>query len=377
MAALLSLSLGLQRRQVRMMVSKEPRMARGRKLPHRRPVDRATEVALLHQVQASVAVAELRAELTGEQPGTAKRRAKGPAADAPSMDEAVAASAGVSVEEIVAVEAAGRAAREALCRAHVGLVSAEAWRLSFESKVDMTFADLKQEGFIGLTRAMEKFDLKRAEKVRFSSYATFYIKEAMQRALHWNGRPVRLPVSQYKKWDKVKRAATEIEQRLGREATQAEIAEVTGMKVEVIEKLKGYMTQRVRSLEQMAGERQKSSWGAGIAVGDETADQEDELVGVEPTPEEFLEEGEWVQMLQRVLPPKEVDVVMLKYGGDSIKKNAEVGKILGLGRSAMSWRLNNAMDRLRADIERGDVNEEAIRAFQHSLEQGSEGVRTA
>lgn len=202
----------------------------------------------------------------------------------------------------------------------------------------MPIMDLIQEGNIGLMHAAEKYDYKKEN--RFSTYASWWIKESMQRAIDQQSREIRVPVHVAENMKRVQKTARELQQDLGRDATPEEIARKMGDKTaEEVSNIIAYLQNPV-SLETPVGEDGESS------LGDMMEDR------TEPTPEEALDilaRKEEVQELLEGLTEKERQVLSLRYGLKDGKPQTleEIGSSLGVTRERVRQIESRAMEKLR------------------------------
>jgi RNA polymerase primary sigma factor len=229
---------------------------------------------------------------------------------------------------------AGYAARDHLIMANTRLVISVAKRYRGRG---VPFHDLIQEGNLGLMRAVDKFDPGRGYK--FSTYATWWIRQAVTRAVADQGRTIRLPVHMGESIGKINRTASQIEQDRGRPPSPEEIADEMGLKPRRVRWMLR-VARRPLSLQKLVGEEKDSELGSFIE-DDETP----------PPPEEaertmlrtILEE------LLNTLRPREERIVRLRFGlqDGQIYTLEEIGDKFGLTRERIRQIEKQALRRLR------------------------------
>ena len=228
----------------------------------------------------------------------------------------------------------GQAGQEHLIKANSRLVVSVAKKYVGRG---VPFLDLIQEGNIGLIRAVKKFDFRRGFK--FSTYATWWIRQAVTRAIADQGRTIRVPVHMYEQINRLTRTSRQLVQELGRDPTTEEIAEELGVSPRKVEHIMR-VSQRPLSLEMPVGEEEDSYLGDFIE--DEDADAPSEAAG-----QQILREV--IDEIFQSLTPREVRILQLRFGlvDGYCYTLEEVGKKFGVTRERIRQIEAQALSRLR------------------------------
>jgi RNA polymerase primary sigma factor len=237
-------------------------------------------------------------------------------------------------EELEDILQQGNAARTALTDANLRLVVSVARRYSNRG---VPLIDLIQEGNLGLLRAVEKFDWRRGFK--FSTYATWWIRQAVSRAIADDARTIRIPVHLYDVVNRMARIAAQLHQELGREPTEEEIGAALQLSVDRVRELNQVLPQPI-SLDGFIGDDQDTR------LSDVVAD--DNAVNLEFVAEQRLLADQIHDMLM-TLTPRERRVIERRFGlGDDRDDTlTAIGREIGVTRERIRQIENTALRKLR------------------------------
>ena len=288
------------------------------------------EIVLGKQVQRMMELLEIRDNLQAEQ---AQEQEQEQEQEREPTYQEWADAAGVSVDELKLLLRHGERSKRKMIEANLRLVVAIAKKYQ---KRNLEFLDLIQEGTLGLERGVEKFDPTKGYK--FSTYAYWWIRQAITRAIAQQARTIRLPIHITEKLNKIKRVQRELSQKLGRSATVAEIAEALELETSQVREYLTISRQPI-SLDVRIGDNQDTELQE--LLEDEKASPEDYTV------RESLKQD--IRTLLAELTPQQQEVITLRYGlndGNELSL-AKVGNRLNISRERVRQLEQQALKHLR------------------------------
>jgi len=242
---------------------------------------------------------------------------------------------------VVAKTVAIKSAKNSFVRANLRLVVSIARRFNHGR---LPLADLIQEGNIGLMKAVERYDYRRG--FRFSTYASWWIRHAISRALADKGRAVRLPVHMIDAYHRIAKSERELQSKLERPATNEELSEATGIEADKLEKMRGFLSETPVSLDRPISDEDGRKL-IDILVSDEDGPSAPEQIILGETHNEMLK-------LLQSLKPIEADILRKRFGlaNDKERTLKEIGDEYHLSRERVRQLQEQALGKMRKALQK-------------------------
>lgn len=261
--------------------------------------------------------------------------------------EAAVRAAGFAawVERSAIADRAAGAARNHFVKSNLRLVVSIARRFNHGR---MALADLIQEGNLGLIKAVERYDYRRG--FRFSTYASWWIRHAISRALADKGREIRLPVHMIDAHHRITKARRQLTAQLGRQPTTEEVAQATSMPSDKIEKMRTWVLEQPLSIDRPVGDEEGRTLGEVL----EDPDREDTSFAAVMEQDAVTSE---VRELLHELRPIEADILRQRFGLDTEQELTlkEIGDRYKLSRERIRQLQEQALSKMRRALQRRDL----------------------